>query len=69
MVKVMKEMLEEARVAARRVREDVRKKIGAQKVSEDDIKKEQEMLDKVVKEIVAKIEEMGEKKEAEIMKV
>lgn len=69
MVKVMKEKLEEARVAARRVREETRKKIGAQKVSEDDIKKEQEALDKVVKEVVAKIDEMGDKKEAEIMKV
>ncbi len=69
MVKIMKEKLEDARVAARRVREEARKKIGAQDVSEDDIKKEQDALDKVVKEVVAKIDEMGEKKEAEIMKV
>jgi ribosome recycling factor len=70
MVKIMKEKLEEARVAIRKIREDLRKKIGAQTgVSEDVIKKEQEGLDKFVKDMVAKVDELGTKKEEEIMKI
>jgi ribosome recycling factor len=70
MVKIMKEKLEEARVAIRKIREDIRKKIGAQTgISEDVIKKEQEALDKIVKDLVAKVEELGEHKEEDIMKI
>lgn len=70
MVKLMKEKLEEARVAIRKIREDIRKKIGAQTgISEDVIKKDQEALDKIVKDLVAKVEELGAKKEEEIMKI
>lgn len=70
LVKLIKEKLEETRVTIRRIREDVRKKIGAQGgVSEDIIKKEQENLDKLVKEMIAKVDAIGDKKEEEIMKI
>lgn len=70
LVKVVNEKLEDTRVVTRRIREDMRKKIGAQTgISEDIIKKEQESLDKLAKEAVAKIDAIGAQKEIEIMKV
>lgn len=70
LVKTLREKMEDSRVAVRHAREDARKQIGNQEgISEDVIKREQEALDKLAKEYVAKIEEVGEKKEEEIMKV
>lgn len=70
MVKIMSEKLEEAKVSIRQLREETRKEIGKQTgISEDIIRKEQEDLDKLTKEYIARIEEIGEKREADIMKV
>lgn len=70
LVKIMSEKLEDARVAMRRIREDARKEIAKQTgVSEDLIRKEQDDLDKLTKEIVAQVDTLGAKKEEEIMKV
>ena len=70
MVKVMNEKLEDARVQVRKIREEAKKKVEKQTgVGQDDIRRELEQLDKTVKEYVAKIDEMGEKKEKEIMTV
>lgn len=67
MVKVLKEKMEEGRVAVRKVREETRKKIAAESgIGEDDVRREQENLEKVVKEYMAKIDAMGEKKETEL---
>lgn len=67
MVKVLKEKLEEARVAVRRVREEAKKKIEKEEgVGKDDIRRELEALEKTVKDYMAKIEAMGDKKEKEI---
>jgi ribosome recycling factor len=63
MVKVMKEKLEDARVSVRKVREDVRKGIEKMEGGEDDKRRMQESLEKMVKEYVAKIDDLGEKKE------
>lgn len=69
MVKVVHEKLEEARVAVRKVREDAKKKVSAMDGGEDVVRKEQEKLDKTVKDYIAKIDAAGEKKEAEVMSI
>ncbi len=70
LVKIMNDKLEDARVAIRRIREDARKEISKMTgVGEDVIRKNQDDLDKMTKEYVAKIDAIGEKKEEEIMKV
>lgn len=67
MVKVMKEKLEDARVSLRKVREEARKAIEKlDGVGEDDVRRLQAELEKMVKDFTAKIDEMGEKKEKEI---
>ncbi|MFA6522315.1 MAG: ribosome recycling factor [Patescibacteria group bacterium] len=70
MVKVMKEKIEEARVSVRKVREEFKKKIEAdESLSEDMTHAELETLDKKIKEVNATIDDIGKRKEEEIMKV
>lgn len=73
LVKVMKEKVEEAKVAARGVREDSRNEIiEAEKggeFSEDEKFKLLEELDKMTKDYTDKIEDLGKQKEEEIMTV
>lgn len=73
LVKVMKEKLEEAKVAVRAVREKVRNEIIEMEkdgeISEDEKFKSLEELDKMTKEYVDHIEELGKQKEEEIMTV
>ena len=70
MVKVMSEKLEDARVQIRKIREDVKKQTEKQTgVGQDDIRRDLELLDKTVKDYVAKIEDTGDKKEKDIMTV
>lgn len=67
MVKVLKEKLEDARVAVRRVREEVKKKIEKEEgVSKDDIRADVAELELVVKDYMAKVEVIGDKKEKEV---
>ena len=67
MVKMLKEKLEEGRVAVRKVREEAKKKIEKEDgVGDDDKRRNLEALEKVVKEYMAKIDAMGEKKETEL---
>ena len=72
-VKIMKEKLEDACVALRHVREDIReevlKKEKAKEMAEDEKFKILEELDILTKEFTQTVEAIGEKKEAEIMKV
>lgn len=69
MVKIMKEKLEDARVAVRRVREDVKKKIDKGDGSEDEKRDLQKELDEAVKAQNVRIDEIGKKKEEEITTV
>lgn len=70
MVKVLNEKLEDAKIQIRKVREEAKKAIEKQTgIGQDDIRKELEALDKTVKEYTAKIDELGDKKEKEIMTV
>jgi len=67
MVKVLKEKLEDARVAVRRVREEVKKKIEKEEgVSKDDVRADVAELELVVKDYMAKVEVIGDKKEKEV---
>lgn len=67
MVKIMNEKLEDARVAVRKVREEVKKKIEKEEgVGKDDIRRNLDALEKIVKEYMGTIEAIGGKKETEI---
>lgn len=70
MVKKMKGKLEEAKVSIRRTREDAKKQIEAQEgISKDDIEREVEELEKLVKEYTGKVDDLGSAKEQEVMTV
>jgi ribosome recycling factor len=73
MVKKMKEILEETKVAIRQIREDARVQITKMEkdktMSEDEKFKLFDEMDKMTKEYTAKVEEVGKKKEEEIMTV
>lgn len=73
MVKILHRKLEEARIALRKVREDVRKEIDraedAKEVSEDEKFSLQDKLDSLIKEYNDKVKQVGEDKEAEILKI
>lgn len=73
LVKVMKEKVEEAKVAMRQVREKVREEILRQEkekmIAEDERFKLQDDLDKFVKEMSGEVDAVAEKKEEEIMTV
>lgn len=65
-VKLLKERLEEAKIAIRQVREDVKKKIEKAELPEDDQRGQLKKLDERTKELTDQIEEMGKNKEQEI---
>lgn len=73
LVKVVKKEAEDARVAVRNIRRDVNeelKKLEKEKhVSEDEIKKEHDEVQKITDSFVKKIDELLEHKEKEIMEV
>lgn len=73
LVKVVNNRLEEARVASRNVRRDVIKDLREYEkeklISEDDLKRAEEELQKLTDRIIEEIDKIGEKKNAEIMEV
>ena len=68
-VKILNQEAEGARVAVRKLREDVWDEIQTLIIGEDDKFQGKEKLQKVVEEFNAVIEEIRKKKEAEIMQV
>lgn len=72
-VKNLKQLLEKNKVSLRQIREKVREEIIKQErdrqISEDEKYRLQEALDKMTKEYTDKIDELGEKKEQEIMTI
>lgn len=70
LIKVLHKKLEQARIAMRKIREDVRDEIDKQEkdnnISEDEKYAEQDELEKVVKDYNDKVKEIGEDKEKEI---
>ncbi len=73
LVKVVHHRVEEARVAIRNVRRDVKKDLKEfeeeKLVSEDERKRAEDKLDDLTKEYIEKAEALGERKEKEVMEV
>src|SRR5512146_2123368 len=73
LVKVVNSRLEEARVAVRNVRRDLMKDLREfekeKLISEDDLEKAEEELQKLTDKMIEHIEVIGEKKQKEIMEV
>lgn len=73
LIKVLHKKLEEARIAVRKIREDVKNSIEKamkdKAISEDEKFTEQDELDGVVKEFNERIKGIGEEKEVDIAKV
>ncbi|MBI2444352.1 MAG: ribosome recycling factor [Candidatus Magasanikbacteria bacterium] len=73
LVKVLHQKLEQARIALRKVREEVRELIASEEkdksISEDAKFRFQEELDKMVKGYNEEIQQIGEGKEKEIMQI
>ncbi len=73
LVKVVRKEAEEARVAVRNIRRDINeelKKLEKEKhVSEDEIKKEHDEVQKITDAFIRKVDELLEHKEKEIMEV
>ncbi len=73
LVKVVNNRLEEARVAVRNVRRDLIKDLRdfekEKMITEDDLKQGEEMLQKETDKYAVKIDEVGARKEKEIMEV
>jgi ribosome recycling factor len=72
-VKLLREKKEEARIAIRNIRQDkmreIKEAFEEKAISEDEKFKAEEDLQKITDEFTTKVEELGEKKEAEIMTV
>jgi len=73
LMKVVNNRLEDARVAIRNIRRDVIKDIKdfekEKMISEDDRKKGEEKIQKLIDQYIAQIDEVGRHKEKEIMEV
>lgn len=69
MLKIVKERLEEGRIAVRKIREDLKKKIDKGEGSDDEKRDLQSELDELVKEQNSRIDDIGKKKEEEITTV
>lgn len=73
LAKILDKKIEEAKVAARNIREDSWKTVKDKKqsggITEDDMYKMQEELNKAVEEVNKEIDELGEKKREEIMTI
>ena len=73
LVKVVKELTENARVAIRNIRRDANSDLKAMQkdkdISEDEERKGQEMIQKITDESIAKLEELLKVKEKELMEI
>lgn len=73
MVKMLRRRLEEARVALRNIRRDalndLREFENEKLISEDDLKRGQEDLQKLTDQLIKQADEIGERKEQELMEI
>ncbi len=73
LVKIVRKMAEDSRVAIRNIRreanEEIKKKGKEESISEDEVKRAQEDIQKLTNEYIRRIDEILEKKEQEIMEV
>ncbi len=72
-VKLLSGKLEEGRVAVRQVRADImheiKEKFEAKEITEDEKFDQEKKVQEITDQFVAKIEEMGEKKKAELLQI
>lgn len=72
-VKILSQKLEAGRVMVRQVRaevmHDIKKKLEAKEITEDDKFGQEKKLQELTDSYIAKIEEMGEKKKIELMQI
>ena len=73
LVKIVRNRAEEARIAIRNVRrdsiKDLREFENEKMISEDDLKRGEEELQKITDDFIKNINEIGERKETEVMEV
>jgi ribosome recycling factor len=73
LIKLMKQKLENGRIAIRQIRQDarnaVRKKHNDKDISEEQMFRIDEEIQKVTDQVMLPVEEMGRKKEAELMQI
>ena len=73
LVRVVKNRVEEARVAIRNVRrdsiKDLREFENEKMITEDDLKRGEEELQKITDDFVEKVNDIGDRKETEVMEV
>ena len=73
LVKIVRNRLEEARVSVRNVRrdsiKDLREFENEKMISEDDLKRGEDELQKITDDFIKEINELGERKEVEVMEV
>ncbi len=67
LVKVLKEKLEDARITVRQVRQDAMDDITGSEMTEDEIKRAKDELQKIVDEVNANLEKIFKNKENEVM--
>jgi ribosome recycling factor len=73
LVKVVKELTENARIAVRNIRRDANNELKMmqkeKEISEDDERKGQELIQKVTDQSIAKLEELLQEKDRELMEI
>lgn len=73
LVKVVKELTENARIAVRNIRRDANSELKMmqkeKEISEDDERKGQELIQKVTDQSIAKLEELLQEKDRELMEI
>lgn len=73
MVKVLGQKLEQGRVMLRNVRSDTKREIEGQKaeqsISEDDVKRNLDELDKKLRQVINELEELGVSKKQELLSI
>jgi ribosome recycling factor len=73
LMKLVNNRLEETRVAIRNIRRDTIKELKdlekAKEISEDELKKAEDKIQKLTDQWITQVDEIGKRKEAEIMEV
>ncbi|MBI2613238.1 MAG: ribosome recycling factor [Candidatus Levybacteria bacterium] len=73
LIKLMKQKLENGKVAIRQIRQDarniVRKKHNDREISEEQMYRTDQDIQKITDEIILAVDEMGRKKEAELLQI
>jgi ribosome recycling factor len=69
LIKLMKQKLENGRIAIRQIRQDTRNAVKKQEISDEQIDMLDKEIQKITDEMMAPVEEMGRRKEEELMQI